>query len=163
AKVVAGGGEHGVDGIAAGMGKVISAHAVVFLEVADDLTLLESNRRSQQTSEMQVRWTRRVFGSLVLAGLSCAGAGVMTAARGESVTTTAEPDGPDHLPRRRVKVLETEISYIDVGEGEPVVFLHGNPTWSYQWRNIIPYISPIRRCLAPDLVGMGWSGKSPTK
>ena len=131
--------------------------------MADDLTLLESNRRSQQTSEMQVRWTRRAFGSVVLAGLSSAGAGVMTAARGESVTTTAEPDGPDHLPRRRVKVLETEISYIDVGEGEPVVFLHGNPTWSYQWRNIIPYISPIRRCLAPDLVGMGWSGKSPTK
>jgi len=50
-----------------------------------------------------------------------------------------------------------------VGQGEPVVFLHGNPTWSYQWRNIIPYISPYRRCLAPDLVGMGWSGKSPTK
>jgi len=60
-------------------------------------------------------------------------------------------------------VLDTEISYVDVGEGEPVVFLHGNPTWSYQWRNIIPYLSPHRRCLAPDLVGMGWSGKSPSK
>src|SRR5258708_12172635 len=87
----------------------------------------------------------------------------MNVARGATVITTGEADGPDHLPRRRVKVLDTEISYVDVGEGEPVVFLHGNPTWSYQWRNIIPSISPIRRCLAPDLVGMGWSGKSPTK
>jgi haloalkane dehalogenase len=131
--------------------------------MSDDLTLTESNRRLQQTSGEQVQWTRRAFGGLVLAGLSSAGAGVMNAARGETVTTTVEPDGPDHLPRRRVKVLDTEISYVDIGKGEPVVFLHGNPTWSYQWRNIIHYISPIRRCLAPDLMGMGWSGKSPTK
>jgi haloalkane dehalogenase len=79
------------------------------------------------------------------------------------IVSTAEPDGPDHLPRRRVKVLDSEISYIDVGQGEPVVFLHGNPTWSYQWRNIIPFLSSYRRCLAPDFVGMGWSGKSPNK
>src|SRR5262249_26902477 len=84
-----------------------------------------------------------------------------SAARGDAVTTTAEPDGPDHLPRRRVKVLDSEISYIDVGSGEPVVFLHGNPTWSYQWRNIIPHLTSIARCLAPDFGGMGWSGKSP--
>jgi pimeloyl-ACP methyl ester carboxylesterase len=64
----------------------------------------------------------------------------------EIFTRPTEPDGPDHLPRRRVRVLDTEISCVDVGEGDPVVFLHGNPTWSYQWRNIIPYISPIRRC-----------------
>jgi len=86
----------------------------------------------------------------------------MDVARGGTIVTTAEPDGPDHQRRRRVKVLDTQISYVDVGEGEPVVFLHGNPTWSYQWRNIIPYLSPHRRCLAPDLVGMGWSGKSPS-
>jgi haloalkane dehalogenase len=87
----------------------------------------------------------------------------MDVARCDTIVATTEPDGPDHLPRRRVKVLDTEISYVDVGEGEPVVFLHGNPTWSYQWRNIIPHLSPHRRCLAPDLVGMGWSGKSPSK
>src|SRR5260370_6284953 len=127
------------------------------------LTLPDSNRPSQQNWGEEVQWTRRAFGGLVLAALSSAGAGVMNVARGDTVITTVEADGPDHLPRRRVKVLDTEISYVDVGEGEPVVFLHGNPTWSYQWRNIIPYISPIRRCLAPDLVGMGWSCKSPTK
>jgi haloalkane dehalogenase len=42
------------------------------------------------------------------------------------------------------------------------VFLHGNPTSSYLWRNIIPHLSDIGRCLAPDLIGMGQSGKSPT-
>ena len=127
------------------------------------LTLQESNRPSPQDCGKEARWTRRAFGGLVLAGLSSAGVGIMNTARSDAVGSTVEPDGPDHLPRRRVKVLDTEISYVDVGEGEPVVFLHGNPTWSYQWRNIIPYISSVRRCLAPDLVGMGWSGKSPTK
>jgi len=68
--------------------------------------------------------------------------------------------GADYHPRRRVAVLETEISYVDVGQGYPIVFLHGNPTWSYLWRNIIPYVVPHGRCLAPDLVGMGQSGRS---
>jgi haloalkane dehalogenase len=131
--------------------------------MVDDLTLHDGIGPSEQHPAKAVQWTRRAVGGLVLGGLSSAGAGFMNAARGDTVATTVEPDGPDHLPRRRVKVLDTEISYVDVGKGEPVVFLHGNPTWSYQWRNIIPYISPIRRCLAPDLVGMGWSGKSPTK
>jgi len=67
----------------------------------------------------------------------------------------------DPHQRRRVAVLDTEMSYVDVGQGEPIVFLHGNPTSSYLWRNIIPYVSEYGRCLAPDLVGMGQSGKSP--
>jgi haloalkane dehalogenase len=128
----------------------------------DHLTPHQGNGPSVQNPAQDMRWTRRAFGSLVLAGLSSTGVGFVNAARSDTVVTTEEPDGPDHLPRRRVEVLDTEISYIDVGQGEPVVFLHGNPTWSYQWRNIIPHISPHRRCLAPDLVGMGWSGKSPT-
>jgi haloalkane dehalogenase len=67
----------------------------------------------------------------------------------------------DPHPRRRVTVLDTEMSYVDTGHGDPIVFLHGNPTSSYLWRNIIPYLSEYGRCLAPDLVGMGQSGKSP--
>jgi haloalkane dehalogenase len=67
----------------------------------------------------------------------------------------------DAMPRNRVKVLDTEMSYVDVGEGDSIVFLHGNPTSSYLWRNIIPSISHLGRCLAPDLVGMGASGPSP--
>jgi haloalkane dehalogenase len=67
----------------------------------------------------------------------------------------------DHHPRRRIPVLDTEMSYVDTGSGDPIVFLHGNPTSSYLWRNVIPHLSGLGRCLAPDLVGMGQSGKAP--
>jgi haloalkane dehalogenase len=76
--------------------------------------------------------------------------------------TNAQINSTDPHPRRRVAVLDTEISYVDTGRGDPIVFLHGNPTSSYLWRNIIPYLSEQGRCLAPDLVGMGQSGKSST-
>jgi haloalkane dehalogenase len=76
--------------------------------------------------------------------------------------TNAKVSSADPHLRRRVAVLDTEMSYVDTGEGDPIVFLHGNPTSSYLWRNIIPYLSELGRCLAPDLVGMGQSGKSPT-
>ncbi len=107
--------------------------------------------------------TRRAVGGVMLGGFTLIGRGLGETVSGSPAFVSVEPDGPDHIARRRVKVLDTEISYIDTGSGDPVVFLHGNPTWSYQWRNIIPYVSPYRRCLAPDMVGMGWSGKSPTK
>jgi haloalkane dehalogenase len=68
----------------------------------------------------------------------------------------------DRYARRRVRVLDTELAYVDVGGGAPVVFLHGNPTSSYLWRNVIPHVEPVARCLAPDLVGMGQSGKAPS-
>ena len=55
----------------------------------------------------------------------------------------------DHHPRQRMAVLDTEISYVDTGRGDPIVFLHGNPTSSYLWRNIIPYVSKHARCLPP--------------
>jgi haloalkane dehalogenase len=67
----------------------------------------------------------------------------------------------DPHPRRRARVLDTELSYVDMGQGKPVVFLHGNPTSSYLWRNVIPHVARAHRCLAPDLVGMGESGKAP--
>jgi haloalkane dehalogenase len=68
----------------------------------------------------------------------------------------------DPYPRQRVRILDSEISYVDVGQGSPIVLLHGNPTWSYLWRNIIPHLSDLGRCLAPDLVGMGQSAPSPS-
>jgi haloalkane dehalogenase len=67
----------------------------------------------------------------------------------------------DALPRQRVAVLDSEMSYVDIGEGDPIVFLHGNPTSSYLWRNVIPHLVPHGRCLGPDLIGMGQSGGSP--
>ena len=77
--------------------------------------------------------------------------------------TNAQLNSTDTHPRRLVAVLDTEMSYVDTGRGNPIVFLHGNPTSSYLWRNIIPYLRDHARCLAPDLIGMGQSGKSPTQ
>ncbi len=72
-----------------------------------------------------------------------------------------EPSIPaaDSYERRRISVSGTEIAYVDAGSGDPVVFLHGNPTSSYLWRNVIPHVEPHARCLAPDLIGMGESDK----
>jgi haloalkane dehalogenase len=64
----------------------------------------------------------------------------------------------DPHPRKRVSVLDSEIAYVEVGQGKPIVLLHGNPTSSYLWRNVIPHLSGFGRCLAPDLIGMGDSG-----
>ncbi|GAP65071.1 haloalkane dehalogenase [Mizugakiibacter sediminis] len=75
--------------------------------------------------------------------------------------TSSAPSALDPHPRKRVAVLDSEISYVDVGVGDPIVFLHGNPTSSYLWRNVIPHVVAQGRCLAPDLVGMGRSGKAP--
>ena len=68
----------------------------------------------------------------------------------------------DRYARSRVDVLDSEMAYIDSGSGRPVVFLHGNPTSSYLWRNVIPHVEPMARCLAPDLIGMGQSGPNPS-
>ena len=67
--------------------------------------------------------------------------------------TTAE------LPKRHIEVLGKQMAYAEMGEGDPIVFLHGNPTSSYLWRNIMPAVAGLGRCLAPDLIGMGDSDK----
>ncbi len=67
----------------------------------------------------------------------------------------------DWYERRRLRVLDSHLSYVEVGVGDPIVLLHGNPTSSYLWRNVIPQLQSVGRCLAPDLIGMGRSGKAP--
>src|SRR3954447_7949445 len=61
---------------------------------------------------------------------------------------------------RYAEIDGLRISYLDEGEGRPVIFFHGEPTWSYLWRKVIP---PVRdagyRCIAPDLAGFGRSDK----
>jgi haloalkane dehalogenase len=69
----------------------------------------------------------------------------------------------DNHARSRVSLLDSEMSYATVGSGHPIVFLHGNPTSSYLWRNVISHVSHLGWCLAPDLVGMGQSGASPSR
>ncbi len=64
-------------------------------------------------------------------------------------------------PKRHLTVLGRRMAYVEMGAGEPIVFLHGNPTSSYLWRNIMPHLAPQGRCIAPDLIGMGDSDKLP--
>ena len=63
--------------------------------------------------------------------------------------------------KQRRRVLGSEMAYVDVGEGDPIVLLHGNPTSSYLWRNVLPHLESRGRCIAPDLIGMGDSDKLP--
>ncbi len=65
------------------------------------------------------------------------------------------------MDKQRVVVNGLEMAYVEVGEGDPIVFLHGNPTSSYLWRDIIPHAAGLGRCIAPDLIGMGDSDKLP--
>lgn len=61
--------------------------------------------------------------------------------------------------KHRIEILDRSMAYVDTGEGDPVVFLHGNPTSAYLWRNVIPHAEELGRCIAPDLIGMGDSDK----
>ncbi len=58
-----------------------------------------------------------------------------------------------------VEVLGSKMHYIDEGKGDPILFIHGNASWSYLWRNIIPFVIPQGRVIAVDLIGMGKSDK----
>lgn len=60
---------------------------------------------------------------------------------------------------RYVTVHGSRMHYVEEGAGDPILFLHGNPTSSYLWRNIIPHLTPRGRCIAPDLIGMGKSDR----
>lgn len=61
--------------------------------------------------------------------------------------------------KKRTSVLGSTMAYVEIGHGDPIIFLHGNPTSSYLWRNVIPYLKDLGRCIAPDLIGMGDSDK----
>ena len=62
-------------------------------------------------------------------------------------------------PKKHLTVMGKSMAYCEMGEGDPILFLHGNPTSSYLWRNIMPFAADLGRCLAPDLIGMGDSDK----
>lgn len=63
------------------------------------------------------------------------------------------------LPKKTVNIAGRHMAYSEMGKGDPIVFLHGNPTSSYLWRNVMPHLADQGRCIAPDLIGMGDSDK----
>ena len=63
------------------------------------------------------------------------------------------------IEKKRCEVLGRTMTYVETGEGAPIVLLHGNPTSSYLWRGVIPHLAPLGRSIAPDLIGMGDSDK----
>ena len=73
------------------------------------------------------------------------------------MTETHEISAAFPFESKFVAVHGSKMHYIDVGEGDPILFLHGNPTSSYLWRNVIPHLSGQGRCVAVDLIGMGKS------
>jgi haloalkane dehalogenase len=66
-----------------------------------------------------------------------------------------------NVSKKFVEVDGRRIAFVETGQGDPIVFLHGNPTSSYLWRDVIPAVAGLGRCLAPDLIGMGDSDKLP--
>ena len=63
------------------------------------------------------------------------------------------------LPKKELQVNGKTMAYVEIGDGDPIVFQHGNPTSSYLWRNVIPHLADQGRCIAVDLIGMGDSDK----
>ncbi|MFT4585345.1 MAG: haloalkane dehalogenase [Gammaproteobacteria bacterium] len=63
--------------------------------------------------------------------------------------------------KKTVEVLGHKMAYVEMGSGDPIIFQHGNPTSSYLWRNIMPQLADVGRCIAVDLIGMGDSDKLP--
>ncbi len=71
------------------------------------------------------------------------------------------PSENPRYPKQYAEVNGRRMAYVEAGTGDPIVLLHGNPTSSYLWRNIMPHLESLGRCIAPDLIGMGDSDKLP--
>lgn len=98
-------------------------------------------------------FNRREF----LHGMTVLGSGLVT----RTIASAQEPLSMAGKPaaKRFISVLGRKMAYVEAGRGDPIVFLHGNPTSSYLWRNVIPAVEKQGRCIAPDLIGMGDSDK----
>ena len=108
---------------------------------------------------MTFELTRRGATGWLVAGAAVGVSGIARA--GSSAPEETFMNAEDVHPRKRIQVLDSEMSYVELGEGDPVVFLHGNPTSSYLWRNVISGVKSKGRLLAPDLIGMGQSKGAP--
>lgn len=98
----------------------------------------------------------------IISGALLASAFLFAASSGAQEAEPPKPTGPAisaefPFDSHYIQVMGSKMHYIDEGEGDPVLFLHGNPTSSYLWRNIIPHTTSHGRAIAVDLIGMGKS------
>jgi haloalkane dehalogenase len=100
---------------------------------------------------------RQFFAAAGAAGM----AGLAPAANARTVEPAGDFSGDWRARKKFAQVLDRRMAYYEVGKGRPILFLHGNPTSSYLWRNIIPHVAHLGRCVAPDLIGQGDSDKLP--
>ncbi|MCG8695427.1 MAG: alpha/beta fold hydrolase, partial [Minwuiales bacterium] len=117
-------------------------------------------------TERRGRFARRVT-AWALCGLALAWAPAGPAQAADNTAAQARPTPPAisaEFPyeSRFAIVHGSQMHYVEQGAGAPILLLHGNPTSSYLWRNIMPHVFESARCLAPDLIGMGVSGSSPS-
>src|SRR5258707_15655765 len=105
-------------------------------------------RMERRGDQMAPTLSRRAANNLLMA-VSTAALGQANPIGALSMTEAQKAGSPiradDVHPRHRVKVRDTQMSYVDTGNGDPIVFLHGNPTSSYLWRNIIPRLAGLGR------------------
>ena len=103
-----------------------------------------------------------LLGNSILFGLFALGLGgcmnlIPAIAPGVEAESSISADFP--FESRYVEVLGSKMHYVEEGEGDPILLLHGNPSSSYLWRNVIPLLRPAGRVIAVDLIGMGKSDK----
>ncbi len=104
---------------------------------------------------------RQLFAGAGSIGLAAGLSGAWPAAAASSDRAGCEFTGNWRAGKKFARVLDRQMAYVEVGEGDPILFLHGNPTSSYLWRDVIPHLSHMGRCIAPDLIGQGDSDKLP--
>lgn len=102
---------------------------------------------------------RSLLISAAASSLALAGCQTVPVSPAEETETAAISTGVSRYSKSYKTIHGKQMAYIDVGEGEPIVFLHGNPTSSYLWRNVMPHLEGKGRLIAPDLIGMGDSEK----
>ncbi|MCK7613239.1 haloalkane dehalogenase [Roseibium sediminicola] len=119
------------------------------------------------TDRPDLKTNRRGLLKGVVAGAAAAALTPTVSALAQTAASDTGTNAPYGVPisaefpfaKKEAAVRGSTISYVDEGAGVPVVYLHGNPTSSYLWRNVLPHLPVGYRAIAPDLIGMGDSGK----
>jgi haloalkane dehalogenase len=105
------------------------------------------------------RCRRKILKNITLAAIA-GGIGIVSNESTLRVASAATRNAPGYeVPSRFLEVLGSKMHYVEMGQGDPIVLLHGNPTSSYLWRNIAPRIAGLGRVIVPDMIGMGLSDK----